>query len=215
MKTIKCLMAVVCVGIVGVIYGANGNGNGSGNGSNATTSGSGTTIVVGGSPTISSSGMGGFLLAAPGVATGSLVEVRAPFTTSKNLGRYYKYIFRGIETKGATTGAPGNSANANGGILHIWAGVNGEDSAKITFRDELEYNNSPVITNIITPITYKEQNITVNWKGNGNAHAPNGYVTILGEGITDPKTPKGSLNIKQFAVANTTFRLGWTVLRDY
>ncbi len=205
----KLLIPTVCMVSLstGCLFAANGKG-GSSSGSSSSSSSS--------SPGGSSGGAsGGFLLAAPGVVTGSMVETRAPFHTSKNLGRYYKYIFRGVETKGATTGSPGNSSNANGGILHIWAGVNGNDSAKITFRDELDYNSSPVQSYTIAPITYKEQNISVNWKGNGNAHAPNGYVTILGEGIVDPKTPKGTLNIKSFATANTTFKLGWTVTRDY
>lgn len=225
MKTLKQLVIpTVCLASMTAtcLFAASAKSNGN-NSSSATTTASTTATTTTTTSTTSTSGAsaaasssGGFLLAAPGVVTGSMVETRAPFSTSKNLGRYYKYTFRGVETKGATTGSPGNSANANGGLLHIWAGVNGNDSAKITFRDELEYNSSPVITQLVnTPIVYSQQNISVNWKGNGNAHAPNGYVTIVGEGTIDPKTPKGTLNVKNYATEGTTFKLGWTVTRDY
>lgn len=162
-------------------------------------------------------GTGGFLLGAPGIVTGSLVETKAPFSTTKDLGRFYKYIFRGMETGGGdgNNGAAGNSGSANGGVLNLFVEVNGDKLKEVGFDHELAYNTSEVRTFVSDEIIYREIDISVSWKANGNAKQPNGYFIILGEGIRDPKEPKGELDVKDFAMANTTFKISWKVTRDY
>jgi len=159
----------------------------------------------------SGSSSGGFLLGAPGVVTGSIVQTRAPFKVTKDLGKFYKYIFRGMETKGAS-----NSGATNGGHLNLFVGVNDVDLKSVGFSHERAFNASAVNSfPLASPVTYNQQNIIVHWKGTGSAHSPNGYFIITGEGIRDPKEPKGTLNVDSFALAGTTFKITWAVTRDY
>lgn len=159
----------------------------------------------------------GFLLGAPGVPVGSVVESSAPFKTTKNLGRFYKYVFRGIETKGAGNGQNGNSNN-NNGHLNVFASVNGDTVKEVgnSFKDQEDYNTSGIRTVQVTPIEYKQiLDVIVEWKATGSIKSPNGYFIILGEGIREPKEPKGTLGVQAYALEGDKFKIKWDVLRDY
>jgi hypothetical protein len=145
------------------------------------------------------------ILGAPGVAAGSRVATKVPFQVDHTLTNSYKFIFAGIEAKGDTLGAPGASGTqGNGGQIHFQAHVSvptqgSERAGLLEFRDEQDFNTSPLKTLLLNPVTvFKAVTtpITVNlrWKGNGNAHKPNGIFNILGEHQKDPPVPTGSLN---------------------
>jgi hypothetical protein len=143
------------------------------------------------------------LLGAPGVAAGTKIATRVPFQIDHLLPGSYKFIFSGIEARGDTLGAPGSSGtNGNGGQFHLQAtvsgGSSGERLGKIEFRDIQDYNTSPLKTIPLTPVavfraTTTPITISLQWKGNGNAHKPNGIFNILGEYQKDPPIPTGSL----------------------
>lgn len=146
------------------------------------------------------------LLGAPGVPAGTRIATKVPFMINYTLPNSYKFIFSGIQAKGDTLGAPGSSGtNGNGGQFHLQATVSGgsgchtaERVGKIEFRNIQEYNSAPLQTLLISPVAvFKASSspITINleWKGNGNAHKPNGIFNILGEYQKDPPIPTGSL----------------------
>jgi hypothetical protein len=153
---------------------------------------------------VSSDAKADILLSAPGVPAGTRIATKVPFKINYTLPNSYKFIFSGIQAKGDTLGAPGCSGtNGNGGQFHLQATVSGGSSSservgKIEFRDIQEYNSSPLQTLLISPVAvYKATTtpITINleWKGNGNAHKPNGIFNILGEYQKAPPIPTGSL----------------------
>lgn len=146
------------------------------------------------------------LLGAPSVPAGTRIATKVPFMINYTLPNSYKFIFSGIQAKGDTLGAPGSSGtNGNGGQFHLQATVSGgsgchtaERVGKIEFRNIQEYNSAPLQTLLISPVAvFKASSspITINleWKGNGNAHKPNGIFNILGEYQKDPPIPTGSL----------------------
>ncbi len=147
------------------------------------------------------------LLGAPGVPAGTRIATKVPFKIDYNLNNSYKFIFSGIQAKGDTLGAPGSSGtNGNGGQFHLQATVSGgsgcntsERIGKIEFRNIQEYNTAPLKTILISPAAVFKANsspidISLEWKGNGNAHKPNGIFNILGEYQKDPPVPTGSLS---------------------
>lgn len=147
------------------------------------------------------------LLGAPGVIAGTRIATKIPFKIEYQLANCYKFIFAGIQAKGDTLGAPGSSGtNGNGGQFHLQATVSGSSGCStservgvIEFRDIQDYNTSPLQTILISPsVTFKATNSPINihleWKGNGNAHKPNGIFNIVGEYQKDPPTPTGSLS---------------------
>lgn len=147
------------------------------------------------------------LLGAPGVPAGTRIATRVPFMINYTLPNSYKFIFSGIQAKGDTLGAPGASGTSgNGGQFHLQATVSGgsgchssERVGSIEFRDIQDYNSSPLQTLLISPVavfkaTSSPITINLEWKGNGNAHKPNGIFNILGEYQKDPPIPTGSLN---------------------
>ncbi|GEP42331.1 hypothetical protein BGE01nite_16220 [Brevifollis gellanilyticus] len=143
------------------------------------------------------------LLGAPGVAAGTKIATKVPFMINHALPGSYKFIFSGIEARGDTLGAPGASGtNGNGGQFHLQAtvsgGSGGERLGKIEFRDVQDYNTAPLKTIPLAPVavfraTTTPITINLQWKGNGNAHKPNGIFNILGEYQKDPPIPTGSL----------------------
>ncbi len=150
------------------------------------------------------------LLGAPGVPAGTRIATKVPFTINFTLPNSYKFIFSGIEAKGDTLGAPGASGiNGNGGLFHLKATVSADNGGSeraglLEFRDIQDYNSSSLQTILIAPTTvFKATSspITINlqWKGEGNAHKPNGIFNILGEYQKDPPIPTGSLT---FAAGN-------------
>jgi hypothetical protein len=145
-------------------------------------------------------------LGAPGVPAGSQVATGVPFTKSLTVTSSYKFVFTGIEAKGNTAGAPGNSgSNGNGGQFHVTATVsdNAETpktkSESLSFVIVAELNSSPLQTVLVTPtVVYRAIttpiNITLQWEGQGNAHKPDAIFNILGEYQKAPPVPTGSLN---------------------
>jgi hypothetical protein len=144
------------------------------------------------------------LLGAPGVPAGTRIATKVPFMINYALPDSYKFIFSGIQAKGDTLGAPGASGtNGNGGQFHLQATVSAsndgsERAGLIEFRDIQDYNSSPLQTILLSPVavfkaTSSPITINLQWKGNGNAHKPNGIFNILGEYQKDPPIPTGSL----------------------
>ena len=151
-----------------------------------------------------SSAKADILLGAPGVPAGTRIATRVPFKINYQLTNSYKFIFSGIAAKGDTLGAPGSSGtNGNGGQFHLQATVSSSNSSServgmIEFRNIQDYNTAPLQTLLLTPTTVFKATttpITINmeWKGNGNAHKPNGIFNILGEYQKAPPVPTGSL----------------------
>ena len=143
------------------------------------------------------------LLGAPGVTAGTRIATRVPFKIDYQLTNSYKFIFSGIEAKGDTLGAPGSSGTqGNGGQFHLKASVSGggssERAGQLEFRDIQDYNTAPLKRLMISPTavfkaTSTPITIELLWKGEGNAHKPNGIFNIVGEYQKDPPVPSGSL----------------------
>ncbi len=137
---------------------------------------------------------------APGVPAGVVKATKCPFKLEYVLANSYKFVFRGIEAKGATLGAPGNSGtNGNGGQFHLRGEVNGVMLGKIEFRDVQEFNAAPLKTMLLTPAvvfraTDTPISVNIEWKGEGNAHKPDGFFNIIGEYQKHPVPPVGSLS---------------------
>lgn len=146
----------------------------------------------------------GISLVAPGVTAGTVSTAQVPFKISYSLPQIYKFVFGGIQAKGDTLGAPGNSGtNGNGGQFHLSASVTKDNvtykEGKITFRDVQEFNSAPLKTILTDPVgvfkaTTTPISVSVEWKGEGNAHKPNGWFAILGEHQKAPPVPVGSLH---------------------
>ena len=139
------------------------------------------------------------LCSAPGVPAGAVKATKCPFKLDYVLVDCYKFVFRGIEAKGATLGAPGNSGtNGNGGQFHLRADVSGVKLGKIEFRNVQEFNVAPLITmllpeTVVFRATDSPISVAIEWKGEGNAHKPDGFFNILGEYQKHPVPPVGSL----------------------
>jgi hypothetical protein len=141
-------------------------------------------------------------LGAPGVPAGSKVATAVPFKVNMTLANGYKFVFSGIEAKGNTAGAPGASGtNGNGGQFHVSATVTTDVKTKegnIEFRDVQDFNSAPLKQIIHSPsVVYRATttpvSIGLEWKGEGNAHKPDGIFNILGEYQKAPPVPTGSL----------------------
>jgi hypothetical protein len=145
-------------------------------------------------------------LGAPGVPAGSQVATGVPFSNTLSLSGSYKFVFTGIEAKGNTAGAPGSSGtNGNGGQFHVTATVSDNSttpktkSEALTFVNVSELNTSPLKTVLVSPtVVYRATttpiDVTLLWKGEGNAHKPDAIFNILGEYQKAPPVPTGSLN---------------------
>ncbi|QIF01074.1 hypothetical protein [Roseimicrobium sp. ORNL1] len=157
-----------------------------------------------------------FNLGGPGVPAGTVKAAGAPFKVEYTIpGGVYRFVFRGIEARGATLGAPGSSGTkGNGGQFHlsatVWTDVGHEKLGKIEFRDVQEFNAAPLKTLLLdnqevfqapgnTPM-----NVTIEWAGQGNAHKPDGFFNVLGESQAQPTVPTGTL----------TFEVGDYALRN-
>lgn len=147
-------------------------------------------------------------LGGPSVPVGAVVATKVPFKISYQLPNSYRFVFRGIEARGDTLGAPGSSGtNGNGGQFHLSAtvstSVGSEKVGKIEFRDVQDFNVSVLQTLLITQAVYKATttpiSVNLEWKGEGNAHKPNGFFNILGEHQVAPPVPVGKL---EFAVGD-------------
>lgn len=147
-------------------------------------------------------------LGGPGVPVGTMVATKVPFKLDYQLPNSYRFVFRGIEARGDTLGAPGSSGtNGNGGQFHLSATVSttvgSEKVGKIEFRDVQDFNLSPLKTLLITEAIYKATTspiaVNLQWQGQGNAHKPNGFFNILGEHQLAPPVPVGKL---EFAVGD-------------
>ncbi|RBP47753.1 hypothetical protein DES53_101552 [Roseimicrobium gellanilyticum] len=151
-------------------------------------------------------------LGGPGVPVGTVKTSGAPFKTTYNFpGGLYKFVFRGIEAKGATLGAPGSSGtNGNGGQFHLSAtvrtDVGHEKLGTIEFRDVQDFNTAPLKNLFFEDgeITFKAPGdnpiaVSIEWAGQGNAHKPDGFFNVLGEEQKHPPVPVGWLT---FAVGD-------------
>jgi hypothetical protein len=145
-----------------------------------------------------------FNLGGPGVPAGTVKAAKAPFKIDYNLGGVYKFVFRGIEAKGATLGAPGSSGTTgNGGQFHlsatVWTDVGHEKFGKIEFWDVQDFNTSPHKTLLMDEqVVFKAPGntpiqVTITWAGQGNAHKPDGFFNVLGENQKHPPVPVGWL----------------------
>jgi hypothetical protein len=150
--------------------------------------------------------MADFNLGGPGVPAGTRKASQAPFKVDYAFpGGLYKFVFRGIEARGATLGAPGSSGtNGNGGQFHLSAtvrtDVGHEKLGKIEFRDVQDFNVAPLKTLLFDDgeIVFKAPgntpiNVSIEWAGQGNAHKPEGYFNVLGESQKAPPVPVGWL----------------------
>jgi hypothetical protein len=144
----------------------------------------------------------------PGVPAGKLAT-KVPFKIDYTLTSVYRFVFSGIEAKGNTAGAPGSSGtNGNGGQFHLSATVQGggisSKEGKLEFRDVQDLNTAPLRQSLIDPpdvikATTTPLQVSIEWKGEGNAKKPDGYFSVLGEYQKDPIPPVGSLS---FAVGD-------------
>lgn len=143
-------------------------------------------------------------LGAPGLEA-PLTATDVSFKVNHTLSQIFKFVFRGIEAKSDTLGAPGSSgSNGNGGQYHISATVSMSNSTKVKtghiyFRDEQDFNSAPwqvllIPDEIIFQATSQPINVYLQWDGQGNAKKPNGIFNILGEYRKHPPIPVGSLN---------------------
>jgi hypothetical protein len=144
-------------------------------------------------------------LGGPGVPISQIKATQAPFKTEYNFpGGLYKFVFRGIEAKGATLGAPGSSGTqGNGGQFHlsvtVRSDVGQEKLGKIEFRDVQDFNTAPLKTLLLEDqIVFKAPgnspiNVSIEWAGQGNAHKPDGFFNVLGESQKAPPVPVGWL----------------------
>ena len=141
-------------------------------------------------------------LGAPGL-TVARTATEVPFKINYFLPNFYKYIFRGIEAKGNTLGAPGQSGTAgNGGQFHLAANVSGSKVGMIELRDEQDLNTSVLKTVLLSPAvtwlaTTDPISVNLEWRGEGNAKKPNAVFNILGEYQKHPPIPVGSFTITQ------------------
>jgi hypothetical protein len=154
-----------------------------------------------------------FNLGAPGVPAGTVKAPGAPFKIDTKIeGGVYRYVFRGIEARGATLGAPGSSGTqGNGGQFHlsatVWTDVGHEKFGKIEFWDVQDFNSSPLKTLLMDDQAVfqspgdKPINVTITWAGQGNAHKPDGFFNVLGESQAQPKVPTGTLTFDVGAYA--------------
>ncbi len=156
----------------------------------------------------SGTAMADIQLGGPGVPVDVVVATKVPFKISYQLPNSYRFVFRGIEARGDTLGAPGSSGtNGNGGQFHLSAtvstSVGSEKVGKIEFRDVQDFNLSVLKTMLITQAVYKATSspisVSMEWAGQGNAHKPNGFFNILGEHQLAPPVPVGKL---EFAVGD-------------
>lgn len=167
------------------------------------------------------------ILGAPGVPAGSRIATKVPFQIDYILQNSYKFIFSGIQAKGDTLGAPGCSGTmGNGGQFQLQATASSVGSNSraglITFRNVEDFNTSPLTTLLVSPpavfkATTTPININLRWKGNGNAHKPNGIFNILGEFQKDPPVPTGSLSLNSdgWVLANSANLQGTvTIIRE-
>lgn len=173
-----------------------------------------------------------FNLGGPGVPAGTVKAASAPFKVSyKILGGVYRFTYRGIEARGATLGAPGNSGTkGNGGQFHlsatVWTDVGHEKLGKIEFWDVQDFNTAPLKTLLLPDQQVfqapgdKPINVTIEWAGQGNAHKPDGFFNVLGESQAQPKVPTGSLTFEVGSYALDDTKLGThppgtaTIVRD-
>jgi hypothetical protein len=145
-------------------------------------------------------------LGGPGVPSGQLKAPQSPFKVTYEFpGGLYKFVFRGIEAKGATLGAPGSSGTqGNGGQFHLSAtvrtDVGQEKFGKIEFWDVQDFNVAPLKTLIMEggDVVFKAPgmypiNVSIEWAGQGNAHKPDGFFNVLGEQQKAPPVPVGWL----------------------
>jgi hypothetical protein len=142
-------------------------------------------------------------LLGPGASTG-LLATKVPFKISFTLPRVYRFVFSGIAAKGNTLGAPGSSGTqGNGGQFHLSATVQGggieSKEGKLTFRDVQDLNTAPTVSSYLNPpdviqATTTPLTVTIEWKGEGNAHKPDGHFIVLGEFQAEPPPPVGYLS---------------------
>ncbi|MDZ4288139.1 MAG: hypothetical protein U0984_09280 [Prosthecobacter sp.] len=147
-------------------------------------------------------------LSGPGITT-EVLATKVPYKISFTLTSIYKFTFTGIMAKGNTLGAPGCSGtNGDGGQFHLSATIEGAGyksrEGKLTFRDVQDLNTAPTLTSLLDPpdvikATTEPITITMEWKGEGNAHKPDGSFVILGEFQKEPPPPVGNLS---FAVGD-------------
>ena len=173
--------------------------------------------------------MADITLGGPGVPAGQVKATSSPFKINYDLGGVYKFVFRGIEAKGATLGAPGSSGtDGNGGQFHlsatVWTDVGHEKYGKIEFWDVQDFNTAPLKTLLMTeqmvfvapantPI-----NVSITWAGEGNAHKPDGFFNVMGENQKHPPVPVGWLNFDvgdlALTAAGTNPPGSATIIRD-
>ena len=120
----------------------------------------------------------------------------------------------GEDDSGSTPG--GSGGNHVPGWWELWAKVNNIEIRGLSFSTpELHKLSNLMRLYLSSPVTFKEQDITLSWSGNGNSNDPDGHFYILGSAIKEPPVPIGELVINQ-----TTYLDGekppfkWAVVRD-
>lgn len=216
-----------------------------------------------GSQATGDTSVGLVMLGAPGVGLDYRSVNQSTFAETANIGRYYKFVFTGIEAQADADGVPGSypwdghmwdgpkpkSNNGHGnncdgvdssnpgkskqgldsdptvddeckgkkgtsdgtttttsgsnpthvnGWWEMWAQVNNTSINKLSYSTPELHDISGVMRRYLnSPITFREQNITLSWFGNGNSKDPDGHFYILGSAIKEPPVPIGKLDIVQ------------------
>lgn len=152
-------------------------------------------------------------LGAPGVGWNFRVMPDVPFNETASIGRYYKYVFSGIEAQSDADGVPGtygydgkmkdqpkNNGNGNNvdGFWNFWASVNGVDLKSVGRNSADLADAGGVIRKYhSTPVVFWQQYVNLRWVGAGNTKDPDGHFYILGEAVKEPPIPLGSLSFVQ------------------
>lgn len=172
-------------------------------------------LLIGALPSESSAQI---TLGAPGVGWNFRVMPDVPFNESANIGRYYKYVFTGIEGQSDADGVEGTygydgkmkdkpKGNGNGnnvnGFWNFWASVNNVHLQSVGRNSSDLADNSGVIRKYHpSPVVFWEQQINLVWHGAGNTKDPDGHFYILGEAVKEPPVPIGQLSFNQTMYQN-------------
>ena len=157
-------------------------------------------------------------LGAPGVGWNFRVMPDVPFNEKADIGRYYKYVFTGIEGQSDADGVPGTygydgkmhdkpKKNGNGnqvdGFWNFWASVNNVHLQSVGRNSSELADDSGVIQKFHpSPVVFWEQEIELVWHGAGNTKDPDGHFYILGEAIKEPPVPVGEITLNQTMYSN-------------
>lgn len=123
-------------------------------------------------------------------------------------GPGYGYRFDGPQV--------GPAANPVEGHIEVWGKVNTVELRSLSHVSSELDAMSPVLRKYFTtPVVFREQNITLNWEGDGNSQNSDGHFYLLGSAIKDPPVPTGQLTISQLFYWQGTYPLlNWSIHRE-